>query len=77
MSVCADLGLFDDTCRHGMAGLYGSSDFSLYEEALLASTVDESVSVPTALSDRSPFLVSLPTFIIICFLHDSHSIWVK
>lgn len=55
MSLCADLGLFDDTCRHGMAGLYGSSDFSLYEEALLASTVAESVSVPKALSDRSPF----------------------
>lgn len=55
MSVCADRRLFDDTCRHGMAGLYGSSDFSLYEEALVASTVDESVSVPTALSDRSPF----------------------
>lgn len=67
MSVCADLGLFDDTCRHGMAGLYGSSDFSLYEEALLASTVDESVSVPTALSDRSHFLVSLPTLLSFVF----------
>lgn len=31
---CADLGLFSDIYRHGMARSYGTPDLSLYEESL-------------------------------------------